>query len=155
MLLTRFSRAWICCRRMCTAHINLNILQQNWSSKWMKIQGKTHLSRGRRVNPDPCVWAQALALISFKKVRVAAEYLTAPCSKVACLKAGAMLLKRESPAKGPVPQPSKQVELPLPSGRRETSISYSLHKTLPLIYEQRSTSLTAILMGKPNTSLSF
>lgn len=117
--------------------------------------GQNSLKPRKHLNPDPYVWAQALALISFKRVRVAAEYLTAPCWKVACLKAGSMLLKWELPAKGPVPQPSKQVKLSLPLGRRETSTSYSLHKTLPLIYEQHCTLLTAILTCKPNTSLCF
>lgn len=80
-----------------------------------KNPGQSSRQLRKHSNLDPYVLTGAPAVTSFKRVTVPAEYLTAPCSKAACLKAGAMLLKREPAPKGAAPQPGK---LPLPLGRR-------------------------------------
>lgn len=102
-----------------------------WNPEWIQQTdenpGQNSPKLKKCLNLDQLVWTQALALISLERVTGAAEYLTAPCSKAACLKAGATLLKREPAPKGPRSTARQTGRAPLPSGRRETSTSYSKH----------------------------
>jgi len=95
MLLTSLSsaaiccRAQICCRHACTGHINLNTELYNLEpiQETDENPGQNSPKPRKHLNRDARVLTQALAITSLKRITVAAEHLTAPCSNAAGLKA--------------------------------------------------------------------